>query len=76
MRPTALNAAALRAKSSRNSKGTLNTHWRMGTSGKTRSVRCAAVLHIRRALQEGQTPRNLHENATSISGSPEGFVGA
>jgi hypothetical protein len=32
MRPNALSAAALRAKSKRNSKGTISTHCRMGTS--------------------------------------------
>jgi hypothetical protein len=30
-------------------------------------VRKAAVSHMRRALQEGQTPRFLHEKATSSS---------
>jgi hypothetical protein len=31
----------------------------------TRSTRCAAVCAIRRPLQEGQTPRPLHEKATT-----------
>ena len=47
--------------------GTLKTHWRTGTSGKTWSTRCAARSAMRRPPQLGQKPRPLHENATSRS---------
>ena len=40
---------------------------RNGTSGITSSVKCAAVPHMRRALQDGHTPRFLNDNATSKS---------
>jgi hypothetical protein len=53
IRPTALRACASLARSSRSSKGTLSTHWRTGTSGRTWSVKWAAVAHMRRALHEG-----------------------
>jgi len=45
--------------------GTEITHCRPGTGGMTRSTRCAAVCAIQRPLQEGQTPRPLHEKATT-----------
>jgi hypothetical protein len=44
-----------------------NTHWRTGTSGMTRSTRCAAVPAIRRPPQDGHMPRDLQENATTRS---------
>ena len=47
--------------------GTLNTHCRTGTSGKTSSTRCAARSVIRRPPQLGQKPRPLHEHAASRS---------
>jgi hypothetical protein len=65
-RVSAVNAPAFDASKNRSSNGTLSTHWRMGTFGRTRSVRCAAALHIRRALQLGHRPLILHENATTI----------
>ena len=36
-----------------------------GFAGRTRSVRFAAVAHMRLPMHEGQKPRPLHENATS-----------
>jgi hypothetical protein len=36
-----------------------------GASGQTRSTMTAAVLHMRRALQDGHMPRRLQEKATS-----------
>lgn len=47
--------------------GTESTHWRTGRCGITASVRCAATSAMRRALQEGQTPRPLQEKARSRS---------
>jgi hypothetical protein len=67
MRTTARSASALRAASARRSKGSESTYWRTGTSGTTRSTRCAAVFAMRRPAQLGHAPRCLHENATSRS---------
>jgi hypothetical protein len=53
------------ARKQRNRFGTEITHCRTGTGGMTWSTRCAAVCAIRRPLQEGQTPRPLHEKATT-----------
>ena len=39
----------------------------VGRPGSTRATRCAAVSDMRRAVQLGQMPRHLHENATTIS---------
>ena len=47
--------------------GTESTHCRTGRCGMTSSVRCAATSAMRRALQEGQTPRPLQEKARSRS---------
>ncbi len=44
--------------------GRESTHWRTGSGGRTWSVRWAATSTMRRALQEGQTPRPLQEKAT------------
>ena len=41
--------------------------WRTGTSGNTRSTRWAAVSAMRLLPQDGQKPRRLQENATTIS---------
>jgi hypothetical protein len=49
--------AGFLASRSGSSNGTLSTHWRSGMLGITRSVKCAAVPHMRRALHEGHTPR-------------------
>jgi hypothetical protein len=67
IRPTAVRARGSRASSRRSSNGTESTHCRNGTSGITSSVKCAAVPHMRRALQDGHTPRFLHDSATSRS---------
>ena len=53
------------ARKQRNRFGTEITHCRTGTGGMTRATRCAAVCAIRRPLQDGQTPRPLHEKATT-----------
>jgi len=47
--------------------GNESTHWRTGTRGMTQSTRWAALCAMRRAPQEGQNPRRLHEKATSFS---------
>jgi hypothetical protein len=47
--------------------GSDSTHWRTGTCGMTWSTRCAAVCAIRRAPHDGQDPRRLQLNATSLS---------
>jgi hypothetical protein len=47
--------------------GTESTTWRTGMWGKTFSTRWAAVSAMRLALQEGQAPRPLQENATRKS---------
>jgi hypothetical protein len=47
--------------------GRESTHWRTGSGGRTWSVRWAATSTMRRALQEGQTPRPLQEKATRRS---------
>jgi hypothetical protein len=47
--------------------GREKTHWRTGSGGRTWSVRWAATSTMRRALQEGQTPRPLQEKATRRS---------
>jgi len=44
-----------------------SVHCRQGTCGSTCSTRCAAVTCARFALQDGHTPRPLHEKATSSS---------
>ena len=44
----------------------LGTHWRTGTCGMTWSTRCAVVCAFRRALHEGQKPRRLQLNTTSL----------
>ena len=66
IRVSAVKASALDASKSRRSNGTLSTHCRTGWSGRTRSVKKAAVLHMRRAEQLGHAPRRLQENATTI----------
>ena len=53
------------AKMARSRFGTEITHGRIGTGGITRSARCAAFWAICRPVQDGLTPRPLHENATS-----------
>ena len=53
--------------------GTASTYCRTDGSGKTRSVRCAAVSAMRRQLQEGQPPQPLRENAIRISGVALGW---
>lgn len=60
-----VTAAGTAPSKPRISNGTLRTHFRTGTSRKTRSTRWAAVPDLRRALQLGHTPRFLHENATA-----------
>src|SRR5450432_252462 len=67
MRPTAVRARGSRASSRRSSNGTERTHCRSGTSGTTWSAKWAAVPHMRRALQDGHTPRFLHDSAISKS---------
>ena len=47
--------------------GSDSTHWRTGTRGMTWSTRCAAVCAMRRAPHDGQKPRRLQLNATSLS---------
>jgi hypothetical protein len=47
--------------------GTVKTHCRNAARGNTRVTRCAAVSAMRRAVQLGQMPRDLQENATTIS---------
>jgi hypothetical protein len=61
----AATALGRSARKQRNRFGTEITHCRTGTGGMTWSTRCAAVCAIRRPLQEGQTPRPLHEKATT-----------
>jgi hypothetical protein len=61
----AATALGRSARKQRNRFGTEITHCRTGTGGMTRSTRCAADCAIRRPLQEGQTPRPLHEKATT-----------
>ncbi len=51
----------------RSGMGSDSTHWRTGTRGMTWSSRCAAVCDMRRAPHEGQNPRRLQLNATSLS---------
>ncbi len=67
MRESAERTSARKAASMRTSNGSESTHWRTGTAGSTRSVRCAAVFAMRRPVQLGQMPRPLHENATRRS---------
>lgn len=50
---------ASRAAQKRTRLGSENTHCRYGARGNTRSQRNAAVSDIRRAVQEGHTPRAL-----------------
>src|SRR5450432_1006058 len=52
------------AQRPRISIGNESTHWRMGTLGNTRSVICAASLHMRREAQLGHVVLCLHEKAT------------
>ena len=42
-------------------------HCRTGTSGGTSSTKCVATSAMRRATHDGQKPRALQENATTIS---------
>ena len=56
-----------RANTQRAQRGSERTHCRTDTRGSTRSVRWIAVSCMRRALQDGQSPLFLHENATSRS---------
>jgi hypothetical protein len=44
-----------------------STHCRTGTWGMTWSIRCAAVCDMRRAPHDGQKPRRLQLNASSLS---------
>jgi hypothetical protein len=54
-------------QSQRTPCGTDNTHCRAGARGKMRSTRWAAVSAMRRPPQDGQKPRFLHENATTLA---------
>ena len=63
----AVSTSALKAASGRSSNGSDSTYWRTGTSGRTRSTRCAAPLAMRRPVQLGQIVRPWHEKATSSS---------
>ena len=48
-------------KGQRTRLGNVMTHCLTGTNGTTRSTRWAAVSAILRVVQEGQTPRPLHD---------------
>jgi len=61
---TSRHSRGRRASQNRSGMGRVSTHWRTGTSGNTRSTRCAAVWDIQRPPQEGQNPRPLQENGT------------
>ena len=64
---TAPASAGSRGRKGRIRLGRESTHWRRGSGGRTGSVRWAATSTMRRALQEGQTPRPLQEKATRRS---------
>ena len=66
MRVSAVNACAFDASKNLQLERNAEHPLPIGTSGRTRSVKCAAALHIRRALQDGHRPRILHEKATTI----------
>ena len=54
------------ARRRRHENENVSTHWRSPLSGGgTRSIRFAAVAHIRRPVHDGQEPRPLQLNATS-----------
>lgn len=55
------------ANRNRSGNGTLSTHWRIGSCGKTLSTSRAALSGMRRAPQLGQKPRRLQLNATRCS---------
>ena len=63
---TSLGCAASSRRSRRSGMGNDSTHWRTGTCGMTWSTRCAVVCAFRRALHEGQKPRRLQLNTTSL----------
>jgi hypothetical protein len=64
---TGVTSLGRAASSRRSGMGNASTHWRTGTWGMTWSTRCAAVCAARRAPHEGQKPRFLQLNATSLS---------
>jgi len=66
-RSTALVRAGSRGRKGRSRFGSESTHWRTGSGGSTASLRWAARSTIRRVLQEGHTPRPLHEKADGSS---------
>jgi hypothetical protein len=61
------STGALNAARARSSNGSESTYRRMGTAGKTRSTKLAAVLAIRRPARLGQIALFLQEKATSKS---------
>lgn len=63
-RKTTLVRAGSKASLARRPWGTVNTHWRTGTCGITRSAIPAAKSHILLPTQLTQKPRRLHEKAT------------
>ena len=69
-RSTSLVSFASYARRSPSGYGSVSTHCRSGTAGRTRSTRCAAVSAMRRPPYHGHKPRRLHEKATRRSWTP------
>jgi hypothetical protein len=62
---TAATALGRSPRNPRSRFGSEINHCRTGTVGMTQSTRCAAVCAMCRPLQDGHTPRRLHEKATT-----------
>ncbi len=65
MRNTPRARSDLRASNHRRDHGTVTTHCRTATRGRTVSVQRRAAVVIRRPPHAGQKPRPLHEKGTS-----------